>query len=84
MQSAEYYALTDNQPEENVLRIYTTGANRYYFYAPASLAQIETGDAKEHKDRYFSSKGIRGQRQYEISEISDSNPPSFPLQRNGF
>lgn len=79
MQSAEYYALTDNQPEENVLRIYTTGANRYYFYAPASLAQIETGDAKEHKDRYFSSKGIRGQRQYEISEISDSKPSELSI-----
>lgn len=74
MQSAEYYALTDNQPEENTLRIQTLGADRYYFYTPASLAQIGTGDVKEHKDRYFSSRGIRGQRRYEVSEISDSRP----------
>ena len=79
MQSAEYYALSENQPEENKLTIHTVDADRYYFYTPASLSLIGNGNGKERRDRYFTSKGILGQRQYEISEISDSNPSELAI-----
>lgn len=58
-QTAQYYALGDEEdkPEANRVYVENTGASRYYIYAPASLEKITTrGAASEKKISFWPQK----------------------------
>ncbi len=80
-QSARYYSLGDaaDRPEENGLTFYVENGSRYYFYAPASLETVKIGNSKEKKDQMIQSKGLWGQKQYKIQELSGSRPSELTI-----
>ena len=57
-QTAQYYALGDEEdkPEANRVYVENTGASRYYIYAPASLEKITTRGAASEKKRSVSGR----------------------------
>ncbi len=75
-QVAEYYALggEEDSPEENALQIHVTGAERSALYVPASLKTITNARSREKKDQWIESRGIRGERDYSLAEVSGSRP----------
>lgn len=75
-QVSQYYALDGegNGPEENVLQIHIVGAERSVLYVPASLREISDARCREKKDQWIESRGIRGERDYTLSEVSGSRP----------
>ena len=76
-QTAQYYALGDEEdkPEANRVYVENTGASRYYIYAPASLEKITTrGAASEKKDQFLAAKGLFGKQNYGMTEVSSSRP----------
>ena len=80
-QPAQYYALGDEaeRPENNGIEIYVEEGSRYYFYAPASLNQVIMGESREKKDQNLLSRGIVGQRNYKVEEISGSRPSELTI-----
>lgn len=80
-QPAQYYALGDEaeRPENNGIEIYVEEGSRYYFYAPASLNQVIMGESKEKKDQKLLSRGLVGQRNYKVEELSDSRPSELTI-----
>lgn len=80
-QPAQYYALGDEaeRPENNGIEIYVKEGSRYYFYAPASLNQVIMGESREKKDQNLLSRGIVGQRNYKVEEISGSRPSELTI-----
>ena len=75
-QVAQYYALgaEEDRPETNELRIHVTGAGRERLYTPASLEEITEGRSRGKQDQWIESRGIRGMRDYALSEVSGSRP----------
>lgn len=80
-QVAQYYALgaEEDKPELNELRIVTGEANRERLYVPASLAEIKKGRSSEKNDQWIESRGIRGIREYTITESSGSRPAELAV-----
>lgn len=76
-QPAQYYALSDNTPEENTVTIKTQEASRAYWYAPATLTDAE--DAKESGDGVLHTGGLFGKKSYTLTEISDSRPAELTV-----
>ena len=76
-QTAQYYTLGNSadKPETNRIYVENTGASRYYIYAPASLEKISAnGAASEKKDQFLAARGIFGQKNYGMTELSSSRP----------
>ena len=80
-QVAQYYALGEgeNGSEENVLQIHITGAERSGLYVPASLSRITNARSREKKDQWIESRGIRGEREYALTEVSGSRPAELTV-----
>ena len=80
-QSAQYYALGDeaDKPEENSLLYQMEQGSRYYMYAPSSLEQVVTRNAKEKKDQNLLGRGLYGQREYQLLEVSGSRPGELTI-----
>ena len=80
-QVAQYYALgaEEDKPELNELRIVTGEANRERLYVAASLAEIKKGRSSEKNDEWIESRGIRGIREYTITESSGSRPAELAV-----
>ncbi len=80
-QVAQYYALgaEEDAPEINELRIHATEANRARLYVPASLAEIQKDRSAGKNDQWIESRGIRGLREYTITESSGSRPAELSV-----
>ncbi len=80
-QSAGYYELCENaeKPEKNTILIRMEKGNRYYLYAPSSLAGIDMGEGSAKKDLYLKSQGLLGQRQYKETELSSARPAELTI-----
>ena len=76
-QTAQYYALGDEEdkPEANRVYVENTGASRYYIYAPASLKKITNQRRGIGEKRSVSGrKGLFGKQNYGMTEVSSSRP----------
>lgn len=80
-QTADYYRLGEESqiPEENILQISISNAQREYFYLPESLEEVKKGRAKEEKDTGLRSRGLTGRRKYELQELSGSRPAELTM-----
>ena len=80
-QVAQYYALgaEADRPEENELRIRAEEAGRARLYVPASLEGIRGSRSLEKNDQWIESRGIRGLREYTITEVSGSRPAELAV-----
>ena len=80
-QIAEYYDCSDDEniPDTNRLKVQVTGASRYYVYVPTSTSRILKGRFCEEKDSRLFSKGIIGEKKYEVEEISGSRPSELTV-----
>lgn len=80
-QVAQYYALgaEEDRPEENELRIRAEEAGRARLYVPASLDEIRGGRSLEKNDQWIESRGIRGLREYTITEVSGTRPAELSV-----
>ena len=75
-QVAQYYALgaEEDRPEANELRIRAGEADRARLYVPSSLEEITGSRNREKNDQWIESRGVRGLREYTITEVSGSRP----------
>lgn len=75
-QVSEYYnnCDEDEQPEKNSIQIQTTGASRYYIYAPGTLKTLKGARVSEEKDLRLYSRKFRGDRNYTLEETSGTRP----------
>lgn len=80
-QVAQYYALgaEADRPEVNELRIRAEGAGRARLYVPVSLDGIRGRRSLEKNDQWIESRGIRGLREYTITEVSGSRPAELSV-----
>ena len=83
-QTADYYRLGEEKqrPEENLLKIHISGAEREYLYYPFSLEKMKKGRAAEEKDTGLRSRGLLGIRNYELQELSDFRPAELMMAQN--
>ena len=76
-QLAAYYALCPDPPEENTLTVQTDHASRLYLYLPDGITA--EGRAWPWQDAVLYSRGLRGQRQYTVTEVSDYRPAELTV-----
>ena len=77
-QSATYYSLCTDAPEENRLQVTVRQATRYYYYAPESLSQTSR-TSRDQKDGTLLTTGLWGSDSYTMAERSDSRPAELTV-----
>ncbi len=80
-QVADYYRIGESQdaPEANRIKYRIGDASRYYVYLPSTLKEVTDGSLKEKKDIRYSSRGIIGEKNYAIEEVSGSRPSELTV-----
>lgn len=77
-QSALYTSLADPAVEANILRIQVLSGSRDTLYVPASLQSV-TGKGKAAQDGLVNARGLRGQKNYAVTELSGSRPGELQI-----
>lgn len=80
-QTAKYYSMSEREdkPVINTIRVSVNEASRKYIYAPASTSEIVKGNSSFKKDMFFKAKGILGNREAQIMEVSDTKPSELMI-----
>ena len=78
-QTALYYTLGTEAPDQNEITVKISSASREYIYAPAGIKKVRKGRAKQRKDETFVSRGLVGGKAYTFEEISESRPAELTV-----
>lgn len=81
-QVAAYYALSQNQPETNLVQVSVSGASRYYLYAPISTESLAETTMKPEQDSRLRSTGVFGKRFYTVEELSYAKPAELTIRED--
>lgn len=79
-QSAAYYkAGKEKDIKANQIKIEVKNESRDYFYAPASLAKVTSGQIKEKQDQKLETTGLMGEKNYTFKEMSGVRPSELTV-----